>query len=192
MRDAAWLDKWKALIDGQSASPGILELGCGSGRDTRWLAGQGYADITAADLSRDALLECRKAVSSAQFACLDLREGLPFSGGRFDVVIASLCLHYFTWDVTVRIVREIRRCLADNGVLVCRVNSTEDVHYGAAGYREIARHYYDVEGKAKRFFDEDDMVRLFGGDWECLSRREITIDRYEKPKTVWEAAMRKR
>lgn len=192
MVDERWLDRWKTLMAERSPSPAILELGCGSGLDTRWLVREGLGDITALDMSSTALAECRRAVPSARLVCHDLREPLPFSDAQFDVVLASLCLHYFTWDKTQAIVSEIRRCLSMEGVMLCRLNSTRDVHHGAVGYPEIAPHYFDVEGSPKRFFDEADVVRLFDAGWERLSLREATIDRYEKPKTVWEVVLRKR
>ena len=192
MIDERWLEGWKTLMVERSPSPAILELGCGSGLDTRWLVSQGFADVTAVDVSFDALAECARAVPSAHLVCHDLREPLPFSAAQFDVVLASLCLHYFTWDKTQEIVSEIRRCLSADGMLLCRLNSTRDVHHGAVGHPEIAPHYYDVEGSPKRFFDEADVERLFDGGWNRLSIREATIDRYEKSKTVWEIVLRKR
>lgn len=191
MLDEHWLGRWKSLMTQQSPSPAILELGCGGGLDTRWMAREEFADITATDLSSEALAECARGVPSAGLVRHDLREPLPFAEGHFDVVIASLCLHYFDWDKTLEIVREIRRCLVPNGVLLCRVNSTRDVHHGAVGHAEIAHHYYDVEGNPKRFFDGSDVDALFAEGWSRLSTEEMTIDRYEKPKTVWEVVLRK-
>ncbi|OWW22353.1 class I SAM-dependent methyltransferase [Noviherbaspirillum denitrificans] len=187
MQDEQWLDKWTRTI---ARNVAILELGCGGGRDTRRLAEQGFSDITATDLSRDALDRCGHAVPAAHLVCHDLNAPLPFADARFDVVIASLCLHYFAWDKTVDAVREIRRCLAPGGLLLCRVNSTRDVHFGAIGHPELAHHYYDVDGRPKRFFDAEDLERLFTEGWERLSMREATIDRYDKPKTAWEIALR--
>ena len=192
MAEDLWLDKWKGALADLSASPAILELGCGGGRDSRWLVQHGFADITATELSREALASCAQAVPGVRLICHDLRKPLPFADNRFDAVLASLCLHYFAWDVTLRIAREIRRCLAPGGLLLCRVNSTKDVHYGAAGHPQLSHHYYDVEGRPKRFFDQADVDALFADGWESLSLQEMTIDRYEKPKTVWETVLRKR
>jgi len=186
-----WLAKWTGMITDQTPVSAILELGCGTGRDTRYLAEQGFTDITATDLSREALAECATKVPSAHLICHDLREPLPFSDNRFNVVIASLCLHYFAWDTTEDILRGIHRCLVPGGFLLCRLNSTRDVHYGAEGHQEIARHYYEVNGKPKRFFDRQDIDALFGTGWIRLSTVEMSIDRYEMPKVVWEVVVRK-
>lgn len=191
MRDEQWIGRWKSLMAQQSPSPAILELGCGNGLDTRWLASQGFSDITATDLSAEALKECARAMPSARLLCHDLREPLPFAAGRFDIVIASLCLHYFAWDKTQEIVREIRRCLAPGGLMLCRLNSTRDVHHGAVGHPKIAHHFFDVHGNSKRFFDGGEVEALFAEGWVRLSTEEMTIDRYEMPKKVWEVVVRK-
>ena len=121
----------------------------------------------------------------------DMLNGLPFDDGSFRVVIADLCLHYFSWDDTVRIVRDIRRVLKSGGVLLCRVNSTKDVHHGAGRGERIEDNYYYVNGDKKRFFDLSQLEALFES-WEKLRLREYRLDRFEKPKMLWEAAVRKK
>jgi len=65
------------------------------------------------------------------------------------------------------------------------------VHYGAIGYPEIEHHYYDVDGEMKRFFDADDVASLFDTRWRRIAVEEMTITRYDKPKTVWEVVANK-
>lgn len=186
-----WLERWKDLITGQAADPPILELGCGDGRDTGALSRMGFTDITATDVSEQALSACAHAAPHARRVAHDLRQPLPFTDEGFPVVIASLCLHYFPWDQTERIVGDIRRCLGPKGLLLCRLNSTRDAEHGATGHPEIARHYYEVDGQPKRFFDRGDVDTLFADGWESVSVREMMIDRYARPKAVWEIALRK-
>jgi SAM-dependent methyltransferase len=190
MKDA-WLERWADLIAAQASAPRILELGCGEGLDTAWLAQHGYSDLIAVDLDSKSLAQCAQHVPAAMVLRHDLRHPLPFADGSIDVVVASLCLHYFEWDKTREIAAGIRRCLKENGLLLCRLNSTRDVHYGAVGHPEIGPHYYLVDGESKRFFDEDEVRALFSEGWEMLAREELTIDRYEMPKTVWETVLRK-
>lgn len=191
MHNDLWLERWFPLLTSRTGDPAILELGCGSGRDTKWLAQQGFSRNAVTDLSREALAACTRAVPGAHAICHDLREPLPLDDAHVDVVLASLCLHYFEWETTVGIVRDIRRCLAPGGLLLCRVNSTRDVHYGAIGHPEIGHHFYDVDGGMKRFFDRKDVDALFAEGWERVATKEMTIDRYEMPKVVWEAVLRK-
>jgi SAM-dependent methyltransferase len=186
-----WLARWIGLITQHANNPAILELGCGNGRDTAFLAQRAFTRLTVTDLSADALAECARIVPGAGIVRHDLRAPLPFADGSFDVAVASLCLHYFDWARTQALVGEIRQCLVDDGLLLCRVNSTKDVNFGAVGHREVAPHYYDVDGRMKRFFSREDIDALFDGGWRRISTEEMTIDRYEKEKVVWEVVLRK-
>ena len=190
MKDA-WLERWTGLIAAQAPAPRILELGCGEGRDTWWLARQGYTDLIAIDLSAMSLAQCAQSVPSAKVLRHDLRHPLPFADDSIDIVVASLCLHYFEWETTQEIVAGMHRCLKENGLLLCRLNSTRDVHHGAVGHPEIGPHYYLVDGEPKRFFDEENVRALFAHGWNMIALEERTIDRYEMPKTVWESVLRK-
>lgn len=186
-----WLEKWIGLMTSHTLNPAILELGCGSGRDTAFLAQHGFTRLTVTDLSAEFLANCQRNVPAAQAIRHDLRQPLPFADGSFDVVIASLCLHYFDWKTTQAIMQEIGRCLVDDGLLLCRVNSTKDVNFGAVGHPEIEPHFYAVDGRTKRFFSEEDVAALFNPGWTRLATEEKEIDRYELRKVVWEIAAKK-
>lgn len=191
--DDLWMQRWLKLLRAGAGAGRVLELACANGRDTEWLAQQGLR-VVGTDLSADALRQCARAVPSAWVLQHDLRHPLPFADGTFGAVVASLCLHYFPWDETAAAVAEIHRCMKPFGILLCRLNSTRDVLHGAqAGGREIERHFYEVDGTfsdRKRFFDREDIRRLFGERFKVLQCNERTIHRYEKPKVAWEIVAR--
>ncbi|MFC4638974.1 class I SAM-dependent methyltransferase [Deinococcus hohokamensis] len=70
-----------------------LDLGCGLGRNTRWLAAQGY-QVVGVDLSPYAVEEARRrSAAGVTYAEVDvLRQPLP--GGPFDLVYDSGCFHH--------------------------------------------------------------------------------------------------
>jgi SAM-dependent methyltransferase len=191
MQTDLWLARWLPLIRTQAPVPAVLELGSGPGGDSGYLVEQGVTNLACTDVSPKALARCARAAPGALTVCHDLREPLPFAERRFDVVIASLCLHYFAWDKTGTILRDIACCLKPGGVLLCRLNSTRDVHYGAVGHEQVGRNYYLVDGFPKRFFDRESIDALIAEDWERISIEELSIDRYDKPKIVWEVILRK-
>jgi SAM-dependent methyltransferase len=184
-----WLERWQVILE-HSGRASLLELGCGGGRDSRYLTGLGL-NVIAADYSPQAVELCSRSTPQAEVRLIDLREPLPFSDGAFPVVVASLCLHYFRWSCTMNIMAEIRRCLNPGGFLLLRVNSTRDIHHGAVGHPEIEPNLFLVNGELKRFFDREAMKRLTGTGWKVLNLEELTVDRYNAPKVLWEAVLEK-
>lgn len=167
----------------------LLEIGCGFGRDTAVLTQAGLR-VHGFDL-RD-IASAQAAAPAARLEQRDMRQFFPTDPNRYPAIIASLTLHYFEWAETVRLVSDIQLALEPDGLLFVRLNSTEDVLYGATGYPEISHHFYQVEERTKRFFDAQDLRRLFGdGVWQVLSQEKMTIGRYDRPKIAWEVVLKK-
>lgn len=185
-----WLQRWLPLLAPARDSM-ILDLGCGDGRTCQFLAEAGFRQLIAADLSEEALCLCRQAALQATHLQLDLREPLPFPDEQFHVVIASLCLHYFPWQLTREIVHQIHRCVKAGGLLFIRLNSTADINHGAEGHPEIEPHFYLVDGEPKRFFDREDVERLFADGWTVRAMEEMTIDTRSRAKVLWEVIVEK-
>ena len=184
-----WLERWENILE-TARQGNVLELGCGSGRDSRYLTEMGL-NLIAGDYSPAALEVCRRHAPRADARLLDIRSPLPFQNDAFRIIVASLCLHYFPWAQTINIMTEIRRCLAPGGFLLVRVNSTGDIHYGATGHPEVEPGLYRVDGEFKRFFDREAVERLIGGDWNVHGLEELTVHRYDSPKVVWEVVLEK-
>jgi len=184
-----WLDRWLPLIAERAAGLPILELGCGSGRDSEILTAAGHR-VVGVDVSSTAIANACRRVPVAEFHCQDLRAAFPLE--RAGVIVASLSLHYFPWEETGELVERLRRTLEPNGLLLCRLNSTNDHHYGASGHPAIAENYYLVDGEPKRFFDRASVDRLFAGGWRTLGKKEGVIARYDHPKSVWEVILERR
>lgn len=189
-----WLQRWLTELRAAATDTPVLELGCDTGGDTTWLVGHGF-DVVATDIAHGALRTCAAAAPAARVRHHDLREPMPFADGAFGAVIASLCLHYFDWRTTVAVVAEIRRVVGPGGLLLCRVNSTNDVLHGAMQGEEIEPHFFRQHAHyadTKRFFDAADLDRLFGGGgWQELAREETTVARYDRPKVAWEIVLRR-
>jgi SAM-dependent methyltransferase len=184
-----WLDRHRAAIVARTGPRPVLELGCGGGRDTRMLMNAGCR-VVAIDVSPVAIERARGVAPTAEFHCQDLRAAWPRSVARVDVVVASLSLHYFGWAETAAIVERIRATLAPDGLLLCRVNSTNDLNYGARGrsasHPQIESNYYSVDGQPKRFFDRAAVDALFATGWNLRDVEERVVMRYTHPKALWE------
>lgn len=91
--DEPLVDWYERGLLGELAGARVLDIGCGRGRNTRWLAQQG-AVVEGIDLA-DALLDAVRPTmpDTVTLSALDvLREPLP--AGLFDLVYDSGCFHH--------------------------------------------------------------------------------------------------
>jgi SAM-dependent methyltransferase len=183
-----WLDRWLTLIKARAGQRPVLEIGCGYGDDTATLAKAGLR-VIGFDLSRASVASTKIRLPSANIERRDVRDPLPDNATKLGAALASLSLHYFPWEETVSIVDRVRLSLRLGGVLLCRLNSTEDKNFGANGCEEIEPNYFLVNGQPKRFFDENAVRRLFADGWNTIALEHITTDKYRKPKSAWEVIL---
>lgn len=105
---------------GISADAQILELGCGEGRDARYLLNLGY-QLTATDISPEAVRYCRREnpAFAQHFQVLDCVAGEW--NGKFDFIYAVAVIHMLVEDAhRAAFYRFIREHLNEKGIaLVC-------------------------------------------------------------------------
>jgi Methylase involved in ubiquinone/menaquinone biosynthesis len=180
-----------ALCDGISSGGKqgtVLELGCGWGDDTSFLVKTGY-DIISCDRSEDALRNIRKRYPSVTVYDCDLREPLPFGDAIADIVIASLCLHYFA-DFDMRhVLSDIRRVIKPDGILLCRLNSENCRHRGVAGEVEIEPGICMTKEGLKRFFTEDVIISVFI-NLTIIHLEEYRTEKFSRNMCLFEVAIK--
>ncbi|WP_431113094.1 class I SAM-dependent methyltransferase [Variovorax paradoxus] len=185
-----WLERWLPLVAKRGSTFPVLEIGCGYGDDTSTLAEAGF-DVVAFDLSAACVAATKLRVPRARVMQRDARAPLPVGDGEVGAVIASLSLHYFPWRETLSIVDGIRNALGEAGVLLCRLNSTEDRNFGAGTGVELENNYFEYEGQTKRFFDRETVAELFGPGWRVLSMEHMNTGKYFRQKSLWEVVAQK-
>lgn len=169
----------------------VLEVGCGPGTDAAYLAGCGF-EVVAFDRANPG----RSARAAGPSWVVADATALPFGARTFDVVVASLSLHYLPWDETVRVFGEVGELLMAGGVLLFRVNASDDVHHGAGQGEEVEPEYFRVAGEAgfwsetKRFFTEETVRAVVPAGFVVEVLEHRTITRYREPKQVWECRAR--
>ena len=98
----------------------ILELGCGRGELSVWLAKHG-ARVTAIDLGPD-LVAAARALARVNAVDCEFRVGnianLPFDAATFDVVVGFHILHHLTEADVIKTVRECHRVLDAGGIVI--------------------------------------------------------------------------
>jgi SAM-dependent methyltransferase len=185
-----WLTRWMPLIVEHSGQTPVLEIGCGYGDDTVTLTKAGL-DVIAFDLSPACVAAAKLRAPRAHIECRDTRTPFPDRATKMGAVVASLSLHYFPWLQTTAIVQRVWDCLAPGGILLCRLNSTEDRHFGAGSGIQMEANFYRINGVEKRFFDRAAVERLFATGWHPLSVEHMISGKYLQPKAAWEVVLQK-
>ena len=92
----------------------VLDMGCGTGRHTLWLA-QAGAKVTGIDFSEAILDKARKKTKEYSIKLIkhDLHERLPFRSGQFDMVVSGLLLEHIA-DLAYYF-SEVARVLTNSG-----------------------------------------------------------------------------
>lgn len=184
-----WLDKYKEILD-NTKNQTILDLGCGAGGNTLYLKERGYS-VLSVDNSCEALALVKNNISSSETKNLDITKNLPFEDESIQLIVADLSLHYFNDETTKKIIKELKRVLKAKSHLIVRVNSINDINYGAGEGEEIENHFYLGETGYKRFFDEED-IRSYFCEWDIKYLAEDIINKYGSDKTAFEALVKKR
>lgn len=163
----------------------FLDLGCGSGNDTKTLIKKYGKNVFSCDFSSTALSQLKRKIPSVAICQFDMTDPFPFQNNKFDCAILDLSLQYFDKEKTNSIISEISRVLVPRGLLLLRVSSTEDVNYGALKGEYLDYHFYYVEHRNKRFFDMQD-VKDFFSDWDNVFLKKDTMGkgRYEYERSV--------
>jgi SAM-dependent methyltransferase len=163
----------------------VLELGCGAGQWSVWLAGQG-ARVTGLDLSGRQLEHARRAADAAGVA-LDLvqasAESLPLAGGSFDLILSDHGA--LSWGDPDRTLPEAARVLRPGGLLIfCLTSPLFQVCWDdaleAPGER-LRRDYFGL-----RALDEGGGAATFNrpyGEWvRCFRAHGLAVEALVEPR----------
>lgn len=182
-----WLDEYSNILNKYKDTQ-ILDLGCGIGSDTLYLIEKNF-NVLSCDFSSCALESINKYIPKSKTAYLNMMESFPFEDKTFSIIIADLSLHYFDNETTIHIMKEIKRILKDNGILLARVASTNDFNFGAGVGHELEKNFYFEGDYTKRFFDIEDIYKYFSiiGNIEARDTSMIRDEEeYSKEKKLYQ------
>lgn len=117
------------LVESETISPcKTLEVGCGTGTNSLWLADQGFS-VLGVELSQAAVERAKQKKEnkslSCDFAVLDFLHDESLSQS-FDLVFDRGCFHVFDEEAErMLFARQVSRVLKTNGVWVSLIGSTE-------------------------------------------------------------------
>lgn len=154
----------------------ILDIGCGGGADTVYLAALGHL-VVGVDISHVAIQRARAVAAESphrgavEFHTCDISEGLPFDRNSFDIVYSHLALHYFDTKVTRSVFAAIHRICSPGGTLFAAVKSTNDPLYGKGVMIDDDMYYHN--GHRRHFFSPS-YARQVLTAWDVLEVSEYT------------------
>jgi len=123
------LDLWMSALSrhlGGRAVTRILDLGCGTGRFSEALADRFSAAVVAIDPSMKMLAMARRKQRDPRVRYQRGRaEAIPLAARSVDLIFMSMSLHHF--DEPHLAARECRRVITDDGCVVIRTGSREQI-----------------------------------------------------------------
>jgi len=176
-----WLEDYSSLFNKDITA---LDLGSGNGANIPFLLSK-TNNVLALDYAESAI-NTIKSKYHIEAVVADMRMPLPYKDQSFEIVISDLSLHYFSEAETNSILKEIRRIMKNSGVLLARLNSSNDIKHGAKKGTEIEKRYFEYEGRRKRFFDREMIIRFFGGLFRIDYLEEKRTGKYLEEKVLWE------
>ena len=133
------LDAEQLKVDLAGARLGaVLELGCGTGKNTRWLAER--AEVIGLDFSEEMLAIGHRFAPKARLHQADIRRPWPIEDASVDLVLADLVLEHI--DALRHIATEAARVLKPGGTF--RLSELHPLR--------------QAEGKGAHFFDGEERI----------------------------------
>jgi SAM-dependent methyltransferase len=160
----------------------VLDLGCGTGRHSLFLAKQGF-QVYATDISPTALkIAGEKAAAlglkNVHFQQHDMRS-IPFVDNFFEVVICTWTLHHGTLAQIQKTINEVHRVLTPGGTFVTDMPSTETA--GSKNGIEIEKNTLigkNSEEDVPHHYATKEEIRLLFSAFQCLDVRLHTATEY--------------
>jgi SAM-dependent methyltransferase len=107
---ATVLSKFLEHFNGDS----VLDLGCGEGRNSLFLASVGYK-VTGIDISETAISIAKKKKSTANFLCASLIED-TWPDNTYDIIIDFGLFHFIPYEYRQSYIKNIYNHLNTNGI----------------------------------------------------------------------------
>ncbi len=160
----------------------VLDVGCGRGRHSLFLAGLGF-DVTAQDISPEGIKQLKQeakkrgldgAIKTVVCDMLDM----PFNADSFDCVVGFHSIFHTDYAGLKKVISQITGMLRKNGRLYITLNSKRNPFYCKGDYIKvndytIIRNSGIEKGIPHTFVEEKDIMELLH-DYKILKLQEIT------------------
>lgn len=159
----------------------VLDLGCGFGRNSNWLASKG-AKVDAININEEELIEARRRAidNGVDVNYINADAGfLPFADSSFDTILDAGCTHMCSKETQEKSVLEAKRVLKPGGYLQYFGFSKEHPSY-------------QNNPNSPQFRDIEDVKRQYGEYFEIIGEPKRKEWEYKGQRHVgWEILMKK-
>lgn len=160
----------------------VLDLGCGAGRHSVYLAGQGF-NVSGIDASPSGIEITKRRLDaeklSADLKIGDIYEKLPYPDNSFQAIVSTQVLHHNRIEKIRDLIREMKRILSPNGIIfvtVAEMHDSEEEEIAPNtfvplnGREKGLPHYYFTEETLQEEFKDFDLEiwEEPGKDHYCL------------------------
>lgn len=131
----------------------VLDLACGSGRHSLYLAEQGL-EVYGIDLSEEGIKTANYRLSMkglrASLVVGSIYKRLPYENNFFDAVICTRSIHHAKIEAIRKAIEEIERVLKPKGLFFCTVRKKKISQIRTSLSKKIApRTHFPLEGREK-------------------------------------------
>jgi tellurite methyltransferase len=136
-----------------------LDLGCGDGRNTLFVAGKGMS-VTAVDISGVGLDKLHERIltedlqQKVQVMRCDVRD-FPFRLSSYDLVVAVTLFDHLPAEDILPIFPKITDSMKPNGLLYTKVHTVDD-----PGYRHDTQRQSELADLIRYYFQRNELLRM--------------------------------
>lgn len=164
------------LIDTSDVPRGrALDLGCGGGRDSLFLARRGF-QVLAIDMSPHAIAKLKTIADNFHLnvECIvaDIRM-CKFPSEEFVLVSATTLLDHVDPPDAIDLIKQIKKCLRHGGYVFAEVFTVED-----PGYRQLRNLASECSNHVRHYYEKGELRDLFS---------DFTVLRYDE-KVEWDTS----
>lgn len=153
----------------------VLDLGCGTGKHSLFLAGKGF-EVYATDMAETGIKIAQEkakllGIENIRFKKHDMKE-IPFADNFFDAVLCAWTIYHGTWQNIQKTIGEIYRVLKPDGTVLTDFLSVSDSTYGlgdevekntfigAKKQEEDVPHHYSTREELVQLFSEFRQLKI--------------------------------
>ncbi len=178
----------------------ILDLGCGNGKNSAYIAEQGNNEIVGIDISETALNYARKLVPTGNFTKQSIGQSLPFPDLTFDIVLDVTSSNSLSESEREIYLKETHRVLKNDGFLFLRTlckdgdQNAKNLIKSNPGKEKDTYIMPDL-GLIERVFSKEDLISTYSQYFEMLFLKKEThytkFNNQPYKRNFWVAYMKK-